>query len=148
MPGYTAPMQIPYPTPGDTLRDAVSTIPAAAATKVNDLLAALQGVAAANVALVHSSSFNPTGTFPTTAFRRAGMVTVVMGADKNGWGGGETVATLPVGYRPAFNVYAFGLRTSDAGPIPLLITSGGLIQTVTASPVGSGGLKGHFTIAV
>ena len=103
MPGSTSPLGIPYPVAGDSLRDAVSTIPQAMAEQIDDLIAGLSAVGPSSYAnLVLSVGW---GGFVARA-RASSITTVVVAATKSSFVTHENIGTLPVGYRPGVRVSA------------------------------------------
>lgn len=142
MTGYTNPLLIPYATSGDSLRDAVSTIPQQAAEKVDDLLTAISGVNPAGpVAITPSPNWINNG---SAVYRRAGFAHahLSMNRDQNSaWGGSTNVGVIPAGYRPLVNLYVAAVVTNSGAPTMVLIAGAtGLVSTVLGQPAGSGGL--------
>lgn len=102
MPGYTTPLAIPYPVDADAARDAISTIPKAAAEKTNDLLAAISGVNAGALDLDPLLGPNcVTSAEGSDAYRRAGFVSILFYMRAAGpVTGGNTILSMPIGWRP------------------------------------------------
>lgn len=146
MVAYTSPLAIPYGTDADTLHDLVTTIPQAMAEKVDDLLAALQSVAATPWTAIPGQTAGWTGAAAIT--RRAGITGVNIELNRSGgtWAGGEVLGVIPVGSRPiGRNHYAY-IATRDQGSPVLVIVDWqtGQIRTVIGT-TGGGGALGQFT---
>lgn len=110
MPGTTPTYGIPYPIATDPLDDAVSVIPQALATAVDNAIATAAGVAAPgawqNATPTTGWSNYSTGAtgYRGLQYRKVGSEVIIRGMllrSGTTAAGGSTVFTLPVGFRPA-----------------------------------------------
>lgn len=148
MVAFTTPLNFPYPTAGDSLKDVVSTIPQQAAERMNDALAAISGVSPAGpVAVGYQPSFVASVT-GTNVFRRAGMATLQVGFTYTGvgnWGSGGWVGTVPAGYRPPGTIYFPVVSNDWTSTRWMELGSNGVLLIRT---VGSGVTIGAITYAI
>lgn len=135
-----APWLIPYPTGGDLVRDGDNAMQAIA-ERVAALLTANVGVPYVPLG-TNGVVMTWGGTVQIAT--RSGWVWVLLNPTKTSWTSGETIATLPAGYRPVSSVYASCIVAASAAATSVLLTSGGLLQTVGAVTSG-GGLVGAFS---
>lgn len=141
MPSYTDPLSIPFPNSGDSLRDAVSTIPQQAAERVDDLLSSISGVNPSGLVGV------PTGTgWGATAsgvYRRAAMAHLHLQLTRIGdtsWTNNALLGTVPVGYRPLSGTRAAAVLTATGAPVMCAVSADGNIYCIVGQPAGSAGL--------
>lgn len=149
MPGATTPLNIPYPVAGDTMAACVTTIPQLQAERVNDLLAAVSGVAPTAWAdCTMRTNFDHIIGVRTQIIRRAGMVTLALGVNftaAGNWAAGVWAFTLPAGFRPSRNLYVDGTALSDGVNRSLILQTDG---AVTIRFAGTGAIVGTVTYAV
>lgn len=128
MPGYTNPLAIPYPVDADAARDAISTIPKAAAEKTNDLLAALTGLNPGALDLDPLLGPNcVTSAEGSDAYRRAGFASIHLYMRAAGpVAAGNTIVALPIGWRPPRVVRGVFSTTGSTHAAVTLLTSGSM----------------------
>lgn len=101
--GTTSPLGIPYPDAGDPLANVRADIQALA-EYVDDTIAALSAVSATSWATATPLGSGWSG---TAQYKRgAGAVQVVLdGIAKSSWSTGDTMFTLPAGFRPSRTIF-------------------------------------------
>lgn len=133
MPGSTPNYLIPYPVSGDSLKDAVSTIPQAAATKIDEIVGTINGTGPSPsplaAALVSCSG-------AVQVYKRGWLAIVVVdvtttSAINQFW----HFATLPVAASPAGVVNAQIWNNTSGASLPIY-TNGRNIHVRNAVPTG------------
>lgn len=137
MPGFTPLYGLEYPVAGDSLQDAVSTIPQQLALDVESTIASAVGIPApgAWVALPLIAGWTNFGApFHGAQVRKVGSVIYTRGLIKpTGATGPANVATYPVGYRPTATLLwsaRYGGGPEGAGRVDLQ-TTGVLVASAT-----------------
>lgn len=146
MPGYTVPLNIPYPIASDTARAAMQTIPQAAAEKVDDLLAAMSGFNPGSIVPVLGSNIESAGE-GSAAYRGAAFAELTLYVRAAGpKAAASTIATLPVGWRPPRIVRGL-MSTTVTNHVAVTLTPAGLFYCEVALTTGTL-LYGNLTFPV
>lgn len=143
MPGYTNPLLIPYPVPADSLESAVQAIPEATAKKLNDLIAAISGVAPGPVTALGVNGANGwAGEIWYAA--RAGLVTMTFWTTKANFVADDVISLpAPLGFRPPRTW--FGSASLNGNARDVYLDAAGILRTGAA---GNGGVRGNLTYPI
>lgn len=140
MSGTTSPLDFPYPTDTDAVTNGDEAIQALA-DALNDYLEPTDAALTAGTNMTLGS--------PNRVYKR-GAVCYVLVDDWTTTGSisaGATIATIPVGYRPATTLRATCSNFTDSVPVALILLATGAVNTSNA--IGSGKvLKGGFTFVL
>lgn len=74
-----------------------------------------------------------------SASRRADVVMVTLAATKASWSAGETVATIPVGYRPSATRRGAVLSTGSGDAVMVAISTAGVVTLISSGTTGLSG---------
>lgn len=152
MPGFTPLYGLEYPVSGDSLQDAVSTIPQHLAADVESVLAGAVGIPAPgawtalplNGGVGGWTNFGPP--FQVAQFRKVGSLIYTRGLIKPiGASGTGTVATYPVGARPLAQLIfrcGYGGGAEADGRVDVLATG-----VITAAPGVVSGATSYLNLS-